>query len=90
MKITQDIRDYASKHKIKDIKIAVEKGMKENQISLQHQEIRYTLKSSYFCDALSALSKSSSMSSIFSSPIDSLTRSSGTPAAFNSSLDNCL
>ena len=29
MKITQDIRDYASKHNIKDIKIAVEKGMKE-------------------------------------------------------------
>lgn len=29
MKITQDIRDYASKHNIKDIKIAVERGMKE-------------------------------------------------------------
>ena len=29
MKITQDIRNYASKHNIKDIKIAVEKGMKE-------------------------------------------------------------
>ncbi len=29
MKITQDIRDYASEHNIKDIKIAVEKGMKE-------------------------------------------------------------
>ena len=29
MKITQDIRDYASKHNVKDIKIAVEKGMKE-------------------------------------------------------------
>ncbi len=29
MKITQDIRDYASKHNIKDIKTAVEKGMKE-------------------------------------------------------------
>ena len=29
MKITQDIRDYASKYNIKDIKIAVERGMKE-------------------------------------------------------------
>ena len=29
MKITQDIRNYASKHNIKDIKIAVEKGMRE-------------------------------------------------------------
>ena len=29
MKITQDIRDYASTHNIKDIKIAVEEGMKE-------------------------------------------------------------
>ncbi len=29
MKITQDIRDYASQNNIKDIKIAVEKGMKE-------------------------------------------------------------
>ena len=29
MKITQDIREYASKHNIKDIKVAVEKGMKE-------------------------------------------------------------
>ena len=29
MKITQDIRDYASKHKIKDIKIAIDKGMRE-------------------------------------------------------------
>jgi phosphomethylpyrimidine synthase len=29
MKITQDIRDYASKNNIKDIKIAVEEGMKE-------------------------------------------------------------
>lgn len=29
MKITQDIRDYASKHNIKDIKVAVEIGMKE-------------------------------------------------------------
>ena len=29
MKITQDIRNYASKHNIKDIKIAVEEGMKE-------------------------------------------------------------
>ncbi len=29
MKITQDIRDYASKHKIKDIKVAVQKGMRE-------------------------------------------------------------
>ena len=31
MKITQDIRNYASKHNIKDIKIAVEKGMKESK-----------------------------------------------------------
>ena len=29
MKITQDIRDYASQNNIKDIKIAVEEGMKE-------------------------------------------------------------
>ena len=29
MKITQDIRDYASKYNISDIKVAVEKGMKE-------------------------------------------------------------
>ncbi len=29
MKITQDIREYASKHKIKDIKIAIDKGMRE-------------------------------------------------------------
>ena len=29
MKITQDIRDYASKHNIEDIKIAIEKGMRE-------------------------------------------------------------
>ena len=29
MKITQDIREYASKHNIKDIKVAVEIGMKE-------------------------------------------------------------
>ena len=29
MKITQDIRDYAAKRNIKDIKIAVEEGMKE-------------------------------------------------------------
>jgi phosphomethylpyrimidine synthase len=29
MKITQDIRNYATKHNIKDIKIAVEEGMKE-------------------------------------------------------------
>jgi phosphomethylpyrimidine synthase len=29
MKITQDIRDYASTYNIKDIKIAVEEGMKE-------------------------------------------------------------
>jgi phosphomethylpyrimidine synthase len=29
MKITQDIREYASTHNIKDIKIAVEEGMKE-------------------------------------------------------------
>ncbi len=29
MKITQDIRDYASKYNISDIKIAVEKGMRE-------------------------------------------------------------
>ncbi len=29
MKITQDIRDYAATHNIKDIKIAVEEGMKE-------------------------------------------------------------
>jgi len=29
MKITQDIRNYASTHNIKDIKIAVEEGMKE-------------------------------------------------------------
>ncbi len=29
MKITQDIRNYASKHNIKNIKVAVEKGMRE-------------------------------------------------------------
>ena len=29
MKITQDIRDYAAKRNIKDIKIAIEEGMKE-------------------------------------------------------------
>ncbi len=29
MKITQDIRDYASKYNISDIKVAVEKGMRE-------------------------------------------------------------
>ena len=29
MKITQDIREYASKHKIKDIKVAIDKGMRE-------------------------------------------------------------
>jgi phosphomethylpyrimidine synthase len=29
MKITQDVRDYAKSHQIKDVKIAVEEGMKE-------------------------------------------------------------
>jgi phosphomethylpyrimidine synthase len=29
MKITQDIRNYAAERSIKDIKIAVEEGMKE-------------------------------------------------------------
>ena len=37
MKITQDIRDYAAKRNIKDIKIAVEEGMKEK--SKQFAEI---------------------------------------------------
>jgi phosphomethylpyrimidine synthase len=29
MKITQDVRDYAASHKLKDIEVAVEEGMKE-------------------------------------------------------------
>ena len=29
MKITQDVRDYAAAHGIKDVKVAVEEGMKE-------------------------------------------------------------
>ena len=76
MKITQDIRDYASKHNIKDIKIAVEKGMKEKSDQFAASGNKIYIKNSYFCDALRALSKSSNMSSIFSRPIDSLTRSS--------------
>ena len=43
MKITQDIRDYAATNNIKEIKIAIDKGMKEKskQFSQLGNEIIY-------------------------------------------------
>jgi phosphomethylpyrimidine synthase len=37
MKITQDVRDYAQAHKLKDINVAVEEGMKEKAEEFQRQ-----------------------------------------------------